>query len=223
MRRPDFRTTRLAAVASGLLLTFALAGAASAETKTYNIDNVHSRVGFKIRHMVAQVRGEFKQVDGTIVVDEADLSKGRVDVKIDAASVNTNHERRDTHPKSADFFDVANHPTLTFVSKAVNVKDGKGTMTGDLTMRGVTKPVTLDVTVGGFMPGQGGVRVAGFSATGTVNRKDYGISWNRTLDQGGALLADDVTLEIEVEAKTEAPQAAQPAAAGAPAAAGDKK
>ncbi|MGH7725410.1 MAG: YceI family protein [Candidatus Eiseniibacteriota bacterium] len=215
MLRSILRPSRLAAVAGVLLLTGTLPSLVAAEAKTYLIDNTHTRVGFRVRHMVAQVRGEFKTVEGTIVADEADLSKGQVNVKIDAASINTNNEKRDGHLRTADFFDTANHPTITFVSKSVNIKDGKGTMTGDLTMRGVTKPVTLDVAIGGFMAGNRGRSVAGFGATGTINRKDFGINWNRALDHGGTLLSDEVVLEIEVEALTAAPPEPQPAAAGA--------
>lgn len=198
--------------ALGLVASLVLPAAAS---ESFKIDPSHSRVGFAIRHLVSTVKGEFREVSGTIDVDEANLSQGKVDVTIQAASIFTNNDKRDTHLKSADFFEVEKYPTLRFVSKSISVKDGKGTMAGDLTIKGVTKPVTLDVTVGGFMPGQGGSRVAGFSATGKVDRKDYGITWNRNLDAGGTLLADDVNLEIDVEARTTPKEAPKPAAAAA--------
>ena len=180
------------------------AGTALAATETLNIDPSHTRVGFSVRHFFTPVKGEFKTVSGTIALDQANLSASQVSVEIDAASVNTNNDRRDNHLRTADFFDVEKNPKITFVSKSIAVKDNKGTMTGDLTMRGVTKPVTLDVQVEGIGK-QGPGTIAGFTATGKVNRKDYGINWNKTLDQGGTMLGDDVTLEITVEAKTPPP------------------
>jgi polyisoprenoid-binding protein YceI len=180
------------------------AGTALAATETLNIDPNHTRVGFSIRHFFTPVKGEFKTVSGTIALDQANLNASQVNVEIDAASINTNNDKRDTHLRSDDFFAVEKNPKITFVSKSIAVKDGKGTMSGDLTMRGVTKPVTLDVSVEGIGK-QGPGTIAGFTASGKVNRKDYGILWNRTLDQGGTMLGDDVTLEITVEAKTPPP------------------
>jgi len=180
------------------------AGTALAATETLNLDPNHTRVGFSIRHFFTPVKGEFKNVSGTIALDQANLNATQVNVEIDAASINTNNEKRDTHLRSDDFFAVEKNPKITFVSKSIAVKDNKGTMTGDLTMRGVTKPVTLDVVVEGIGK-QGPGTIAGFTASGKLNRKDYGILWNRTLDQGGTMLGDDVTLEITVEAKTPPP------------------
>ena len=193
-------TVRLLTLAVSLLT----AGSALAATETLNIDPNHTRVGFSVRHFFTPVRGEFKTVSGTIALDQANLNASSVNVEIDAASINTNNDKRDNHLRSDDFFAVEKNPKITFVSKSIAVKDGKGTMSGDLTMRGVTKPVTLNVSVEGIGK-QGPGTIAGFTATGTVNRKDYGISWNRTLDQGGTMLGDDVTLEITVEAKTPPP------------------
>ena len=196
---------RTLSAVSALALAVA-ASPALAAVETLNIDASHSNVGFSIRHFFTPVKGEFKEVKGTIALDAANPNNSRVEVAIPAASINTNHEKRDGHLRTADFFDVENHPTITFVSKtvALDPKTNKGTMTGDLTMRGVTKPVTLNVEMLGIMkagPGQ----VAGFTATGTLNRKDFGINWNRALDQGGAMLADDVNLIIDIEAKTPPP------------------
>lgn len=200
---------RTLSAVSALALVVA-ASPALAAVETLNIDAAHSNVGFSIRHFFTPVKGEFKEVKGTIALDAANPSNSKVEVAIPAASINTNHEKRDGHLRTADFFDVENHPTITFVSKTIDVdaKTNKGTMTGDLTMRGVTKPVTLNVEMLGIMkagPGQ----VAGFTASGTLNRKDFGINWNRALDQGGAMLADDVNLIIDIEAKT--PPPAKPA------------
>jgi polyisoprenoid-binding protein YceI len=211
MRPTDRRlSTSLAAVFALALV----AGAASAATETLNIDQSHTRVGFSVRHFFTPVRGEFKTVKGTIALDQANLKDSKVEVEIDAASINTNNEKRDGHLRSEDFFDVEKNPKITFVSKSIDVKDNKGTMTGDLTMRGITKPVTLAVEVGGIgKQGQG--TIAGFTATGKVNRKDFNILWNRTLDKGETMLGDDVTLEITVEAKTPPPpKPAETAATG---------
>jgi polyisoprenoid-binding protein YceI len=201
MRPTDRLSSRpLVALVAGLMLS-ASAGHAFAAAETLSIDTSHTRAGFSIRHMFTNVKGEFKTTSGTITVDPANLNATQVNVEIDAASINTNNDRRDTDLRSANFFEVDKFPKLTFVSKSVNIKDNKGTMTGDLTMHGVTKPVTLDVEVGGFGKTKMGT-VAGFNASGKLDRKDYGIVWNRTLDQGGTLLGDDVTLEINVEART---------------------
>lgn len=197
---------RTLSAVSALALVVA-ASPALAAVETLNIDASHSNVGFSIRHFFTPVKGEFKEVKGTIALDAANPSNSKVEVAIPAASINTNHEKRDGHLRTADFFDVENHPTITFVSKTIDVdkKTNKGTMTGDLTMRGVTRPVTLNVEMLGIMkagPGQ----VAGFTASGTLNRKDFGINWNKTLDQGGTVLSDDVEIRLDIEAdqKTEA-------------------
>jgi polyisoprenoid-binding protein YceI len=211
--RPTDR--RLSAVYAAAVFALALAaGAASAATETLNLDPSHTRVGFSIRHFFTPVRGEFKNVKGTIALDQANLKESKVDVTIETASINTNNEKRDNHLRSADFFDAEKNPTITFVSKTIDVKDNKGTMTGDLTMHGVTRPITLAVEVGGIgKMGQG--TIAGFTASGKIDRKDYGLTWNKTLDQGGTMLGDDVTLEITVEAKTPPPpRPAETAATG---------
>jgi len=211
--RPTDR--RLSAVYAAAVFALALAaGAASAATETLNLDPSHTRVGFSIRHFFTPVRGEFKNVQGTIALDQANLNASKVQVEIETASINTNNEKRDNHLRSADFFDAEKNPTITFVSKTIDVKDNKGTMTGDLTMHGVTRPITLAVEVGGIgKMGQG--TIAGFTASGKIDRKDYGLTWNKTLDQGGTMLGDDVTLEITVEAKTPPPpKPAETAATG---------
>jgi polyisoprenoid-binding protein YceI len=215
---------RLLRAALPALSLLVFAGPAPAAVEMLNIDQSHTNVGFSIRHFFTPVKGEFREVKGTIAYDLENPSQSKVEVTIPSASINTNHEKRDTHLRSADFFDAEKNPTITFVSKsiALDAKTNKGTMTGDLTMRGVTKPVTLDVEMLGIM-GAGAGKVAGFTARGKVNRKDYGILWNRTLDQGGTMLADDVDLNIDVEAKTPPPPkpaenaAATPAPATAPA------
>jgi polyisoprenoid-binding protein YceI len=203
-------------IAVATVLAFATStGAALAATETFKIDPNHTRAGFSVRHFFTPVKGEFKNVSGTIEVDQANLNAAKVNVEIETASINTNNENRDKHLRSDDFFAAEKNPTITFVSKSLAIKDNKGTMTGDLTMRGITKPVTLDVNVLGFASMGKMGSVAGFTATGKVNRKDWDINWNRTLDSGGTMLSDDVDLEINVEAKI-AP-AAPPAGATPPA------
>ena len=204
-------TFRSLAAAAALAL-LVVAPPARAAVETLDIDNSHTNVGFSIRHFFTPVKGEFKEIKGTILYDRANPANSKVEVTIPTASINTNNVRRDGHLRSADFFDAEKNPTITFVSKSVTLdaKTNKGTMSGDLTMRGVTKPVTLDIEVLGMMANGPGSTVAGFTARGRVNRKDFGINWNKTLDQGGTMLADDVDLLLDVEAKT--PQAPPPAA-----------
>ncbi|MEP7027249.1 MAG: YceI family protein [Candidatus Eisenbacteria bacterium] len=223
----DRLSSRTLAAVAITAVSYLSAGLAHAATETLNIDNSHSRVGFSVRHFFTPVRGEFKNVSGTVVLDQANLNATQVNVEIETASINTNNDRRDDDLRSANFFEADKNPKITFVSKSVDMKGTKGTMTGELTMHGVTKPLTLNVEIGGFGK-MGPGTVAGFTASGTLDRKEYGITWNRTLDQGALMLGDDVTLEISVEAKTPKPapmaEATKPsgAPATAPAPAGGK-
>ncbi len=180
----------------------ALAAGASAQTSRWEIDPVHSVVGFSVRHMmVSNVRGEFTKFNGTVEGAGNDLTTAKISVVIDAASVNTREPKRDADLRSPNFFDVAKFPTLTFVSKKVErAGEGKLKVTGDLTIHGVTKEVVLDVdgpTAEAKDP-WGGTRV-GAHATTTINRKDYGLLWNKTLETGGVLVGDDVVITIDVE------------------------
>jgi polyisoprenoid-binding protein YceI len=205
------------------LAALAFASVASAAPEPYKLDPAHTQVGFQVRHFFSKVPGNFKDFSGTILLDPSNLEGSSADVTIQAASVNTNNDRRDNHLRSADFFEVEKFPTLTFKStKVTKVSDTKLQVAGDLTIRGVTKPTVLDVEFLGAGPvvvegNPAGTR-AGFLATTTINRKDFGVSWNRTLDQGGTLLGDDVAINIGVEAVKQEPEAAQPAASQAPAA-----
>lgn len=166
---------------------------------TYEIDAVHSEVSFKIRHLVSKVRGRFNRFEGTLHYDEQNPAASRVQVTIDAASIDTANPKRDDHLRSPDFFDVEEFPTLTFTSSEVKVDGDRLLVSGDLTMRGVTKPVTLSVENLGVSSVRE-KRIIGFSATSELDRKDYGIVWNKTLDVGGTLLGDGVAIEIGVEA-----------------------
>jgi polyisoprenoid-binding protein YceI len=197
----------------GLLVTM-LALVASlpalAADDVYSIDPSHSNVQFRVRHLMSKVTGSYTKFSGEIRLDRANLAKGSVTLDIDAASIDTANEKRDAHLKSADFFDVEKNPKLTFKSTKVTAdpKDpNKLTVVGDLTMHGVTKPVTLDVAVQGFMKDPWGNERAGFDVSGKLNRKDFGVVWNKTLDEGGTLLGDDVEILIAIEAVKEVPQA----------------
>jgi polyisoprenoid-binding protein YceI len=190
------------------------ASAALAEPITFNIDSNHSVVGFSVRHFFGRVPGRFKEVSGTIVMDQKNLAASSVDVTIPTASITTENDRRDTHLKSPDFFAADSFPTITFKSTKVTPgADNTMKVEGNLTMRGVTRPVTLDATLMGVgdvsMGGRGTRKVAGFEAKTTVNRKDYNILWNRTLDQGGTMLGDDVAITLTVEANGMDPAAQQ--------------
>ena len=165
---------------------------------TFTVDPAHSEVTFQIRHLVSQVRGRFNDFTGTIQMDPKNLPGSSVEFQIKAASIDTNQPDRDKHLRSADFFDVEKFPEITFKSKSVKAA-GKDTynVTGTLTMHGVSKEVTLPVTYLG-QANMRGVR-AGFATTTTLDRKDYGIVWNRALDNGGGILGDDVKVEINLE------------------------
>lgn len=169
---------------------------------TWNIDPEHSNVGFKIKHlMVSNVNGNFNKYTGVIEIDDQDITKSTVQVTIDTNSINTNVQKRDEHLRSADFFDVAKYPTMTFISKKV-AKAGKDKLkvTGDLTLHGVTKEVVLDVegpSVESKDP-WGNIR-KGATATTKINRKDFGLVWNAALETGGVVVGDDVNIILEIE------------------------
>jgi polyisoprenoid-binding protein YceI len=211
-----FRPRALAPLALALVFT---ASTARAEKETFLLDKNHTEIGFKVRHFVSKVGGRFTKFEGTIVLDRAKPEESSVDVKIDATSIDTGNPGREKHLNSPDFFDTAKFPEITFKSTKVAAK-GKDTyeVTGDLTMRGVTKPVTLTVAANGFTSDGRGGQKSGFDVTGKLNRKDFGVNWNAVVDQN-AMLSEDVDLVISVEANKPAPKpAAPPAPAAAPAA-----
>lgn len=185
-----------------LAVLFVLAPAApAAAAVTYTIDKSHSEVSFRIRHFMSKVRGHFRDFSATIVKDDETPSASSVEFVIQAASIDTDHERRDADLRSANFFDVEKLPTITFKSTAVEkVDDTRFNVTGEFTLHGVTKVLTLPVEFSGEMAdGRGGYRAAFATAT-TLDRKEYGIAWNRTLDQGGLMLGDEVEVEINLAA-----------------------
>ncbi|MGH9603503.1 MAG: YceI family protein [Terriglobales bacterium] len=182
-----------------------------AQAATWQIDSKHSYAHFSVRHlMVSNVRGSFSNVSGTLIIDEGDLTKSSVEATLDATTINTQEPDRDNHLKSADFFDVANHPTITFKSKKVE-KAGKDRLrvTGDLTIRGVTKQAVLDVE--GPTPAikdpRGNLK-RGATATTKINRQDFGVAWNRTLEAGGVVVGEEVSITIELELAKVEPKSA---------------
>lgn len=171
-------------------------------TATWKIDPAHSVAEFKVRHMmITNVKGQFTVVNGILALDENDLSNSYVEASLDATSVNTRETQRDTHLKSADFFDVEKFPTLSFKSTRVKrVGDGELAVAGDLTIHGVTRNVVFNVE-GPTAPGKdpwGNTRI-GLSATTKINRKDFGLTWNAALETGGILVGDEITITLDVQ------------------------
>jgi len=187
---------------SSALLVVAISLPVSASAASWEIDPVHSNVGFAVRHMVVStVRGEFGKISGTVVYDEKDAAKSSVDVSIDVSSITTRNEQRDGHLKGPDFFDVQKFPTMTFKSTKVE-KLGKGKLKvqGDLTLHGATKSVVLEVTgPTAEVKGPMGKFIMGASAEGKLNRKDFGVSFNKVLEGGGLMVGDEVSITIDLE------------------------
>lgn len=185
-----------------IAIAFALTLPAMAAAANWSIDPEHSSVGFKIRHlMVSNVKGTFDKYTGSVYLDEKDITRSKVDVSIETASINTKVEKRDEHLRSADFFDVAKYPAMTFKSKKV-AKAGKDKLkvTGDLTLHGITREVVLNVDgpTKEIKDPWGNLR-RGASATATINRKDFGLTWNKALETGGVVVGDEVNIIIEIE------------------------
>lgn len=175
--------------------------AVAAAPITWTIDAAHSDLTFKIRHLMSKVSGTVTEWSGTIVADPAALGGGSVEISANMATINTRNERRDGHLKSPEFFDVAKFPTLTFKSTKVTAKGNDLEITGDLTMKGVTKPVVLKAEFLGTMgPAEPKKQKAGFHAVTKINRLDWGVTWNRAAEGGGLTLGDEVELEFNIEA-----------------------
>lgn len=169
---------------------------------TYKVDRDHSTVGFQIRHLFSQVKGRFDKFQGTVTFDPDAPASAKVEGSIDTASINTNLDKRDTHLKSKDFFDVEKYPQITFRSTGVSDIDAAkktGKLSGVLKMHGVEKPIVLDVAFLGEGKDPWGNHRSGFTATTTLNRKDFGLNWNETLETGGVLVGEEVQIEIQVE------------------------
>ena len=196
---------RLGILCFGLCIS---SGVVRAQRDVWEIDPAHSSAQFSVRHMmVSNVRGEFGKMAGQLTVEGRNFLQAQVEATIDAASIDTRNESRNNHLRSADFFEVEKYPTLVFKSKRIESVGGRLRMIGDLTMRGVTKEVSLDVD--GPTPevkDQRGALRMGASATAKVNRKDFNISWNSVLDGGGVVVGDQVSITIEVELIKRQPQ-----------------
>jgi polyisoprenoid-binding protein YceI len=177
----------------------ALSSAANAAV--YEIDSSHSQVGFRIKHLVGRVPGRFTKFSGTVAYEPGKPDTWKVDATIDPASINTDNEKRDAHLKAPDFFDTAKCPEMSFkATKVTDVKGDTAQLHGDLTMHCVTKPVVLDLELGGTTKDPWGNIRAGFSAKGKINRKDFGIVFNKALDNGGLMLGEDVDVSLDIEA-----------------------
>jgi polyisoprenoid-binding protein YceI len=191
----------------------ALAVATPAAASSWDIDTSHSMAGFVAKHLVfTKVHGRFNTWSGSVTLDDKDITKSKVDVKIDASSINTENEKRDTHLKSPDFFDAAKFKDITFKSTKIEKGDKPNFLkvTGDLTMHGVTKPITLDVELSDEWTDPkdwGGNTHKGVHAVGTINRKDFGLNWQKQLDKGGVVAGDEVKLLIDAELVKKKPAA----------------
>jgi polyisoprenoid-binding protein YceI len=170
--------------------------------ESWTIDNAHSRVGFHVRHFViSKVHGLFTRWNGTLVLGGPDLADSKVEISIDAASIDTGEPQRDAHLKSADFFDAERFPTLDFRSRKVeSAGEDRYRVTGDLTIHGVTREVTLDVEEGGRLRDTWGKERVAFLVKTTIDRRDYGLTWNVALETGGVMVSEKVEIEIEIEA-----------------------
>ena len=196
--RPLLTRTLLA-----LAVTFTFASAAQAASTTYEIDRTHSNVLLKVRHLLSKTAGQFNSFGGTVTLDPDKRDSVEVSASIDAASIDTDDAKRDAHLKGADFFDAAKFPQITFTGGKltdVNADRTRAKLEGTLTLHGVSKPVVLDVEWLGTATDPWGNHKAAFSGTTKLNRKDFGMVWNKTLDSGGYLIGDEVEVELNIEA-----------------------
>ncbi len=168
---------------------------------TWTIDNAHSEINFTVRHMmISNVRGQFERFTGTVDFNEEHPAQSSVDVQIEAASINTKEVKRDEHLRSADFLAADQYPYLTFKSQRVEVVDeNHGKIHGDLTIRGISRPVALDVEYSGMAKSPWGTMSAGFTASTKISRKEWGLEWNAALETGGVLVGDEIKINIELE------------------------
>lgn len=188
-------------IVTSIVAAAALAAPSLALAANWNIDSSHSNASFKVKHMmISSVRGEFTKLQGTVVYDAKAPEKTVIDATIDATSIDTREPKRDEHLKSPDFFDVAKFPTITFKSKSAKKVGNKIAVLGDLTMHGVTKPVTLEVEgLDKEMKDPWGMTRVGGVATTKLNRKDWGLNWNKALEAGGVLVGEEVEIALDVE------------------------
>lgn len=188
-------------ILSLLLLFIVGGGVLSAQSTTWIQDASHSNVGFAIKHMVvATVRGNFKDYKVTVLSDKEDFSDAKIDVVINTSSINTENSDRDNHLRSDDFFNAEKYPTMVFKGRSLKkVSGNKYKLTGDLTIRDVTKTVTLDVEFGGKVKDPWGNTKTGFTISGDINRFDYGLKWNKAIEAGGLVVSEDVRIVCDVE------------------------
>ena len=168
----------------------------------WSIDQAHTEIGFKVRHlMIAHVRGVFKTFDASIYTVDKDFKTAEIDLWIDASSINTGDSKRDEHLKSADFFDAYKHKQITFTSSTIGNPDSEGNqeLWGELSIRGITKNIKLNVQFGGILKDPWGIEKAGFTITGKISRKDWEFAWNSVLEGGGLLVGEEVNISCEVE------------------------
>ena len=184
-----------------LLLALALPAASAIAADTYKVDTPHSNVQFKIRHLVSNVTGKFKTFTGTAMLDKNSPAASSIEFTVKSASIDTAADNRDQHLRSADFFDVEKYPDITFKSTKIapSATANQYNVTGNFTMHGVTKQITIPVTFLGFAKNAWGKEIAGFELETTLDRKDYGIIWNKVLDQSGMMLGDEVKVSIALE------------------------
>ena len=178
-----------------------VADTASAPVNVYVIDNAHSQIGFSVKHMmISMTKGFFGDYAGTLSYDPKDSASFKAEVTIQTKSINTNNEKRDEHLRSPDFFDAAQFPTITFTNTALTGKDGKYTLRGKLAMHGVTQDVSFPVEIAGPINSPMGGTAIGLTGQLTINRQDFGIKYNKTLDNGGLAISDDVVINVDLEA-----------------------
>ena len=188
-------------VSVSCIFALVLGFAAAAHAANWQVDRSHTTVGFSVSHIFTSVHGRFDRFDGTVVFDPEKPESAIVRATVEAASINTNHTKRDKHLRSDDFFDAEKHPTLSFESTSgvTDMQDNRGKLAGNLTIHGVTKPVVFDVTFRGQGKDPWGNVRAGFAASLNINRKDYGLNWNQVLETGGLLVGEEVEIRIDVE------------------------
>lgn len=169
---------------------------------TWKVDASHTNVGFSVKHMmVSKVRGRFTRIDGTIEGNPKELTDAKIHFTVDVNSIHTNSDDRDNHLRSADFFDADQYPEMTFVSTNIEKTDqDEYALTGDLTIKGITKPVTFEVEYEGSEVNPWGVELVAFEANGKISRKEFGLTWNQALETGGVLVGDDIKITIELQA-----------------------
>ncbi|WP_142827305.1 YceI family protein [Planococcus soli] len=168
--------------------------------KKWTVDTAHSEIGFSVKHMmISKVKGSFTSYEAVVEANEENLQGALIDFKIDVASINTNNTDRDNHLRSADFFDAEQFPYITFKANDIVKNDGEYELTGDLTMKGITRPATFEVEYGGKGTNPWGVEVVAFNVEGKVNRKDFGLTWNQALETGGVMVGEDIKITLELE------------------------